>query len=182
MTRIPSFPTNASIADVYKIDPDSYGHWMAMGARLLEGPSAFTVAERELMGAFVSALNACQFCVGLHGAIAEAWGIEGSVLEKLVDDIDTAPVRRQLKPVFKLQRKLTLEPSKVVDGDAQSIFDQGWDEAAYHDAVSICCRYSYMNRLVDAYGLAAPPAEKLKEIGAIHRKEGYAGLRKALGG
>ena len=180
MPRTPSFPEDPSLGDVYGIDPDMYGHWMAMGGRLLEGPSAFTVAERELMGAFVSALNACNFCVGLHGAIAAAWGVEPGTLAKLVEDIETAPVRQDLKPVFRLQRKLTLEPSKVIEADTRPLFEAGWDEAAYHDAVSICCRYAYMNRLAEAYGLAAPPAEKLKQIGEIHRKDGYAGLRDAL--
>jgi AhpD family alkylhydroperoxidase len=35
------------------------------------GPSACSVGDRELMAAFVSKVNECEFCIKAHGAVAE---------------------------------------------------------------------------------------------------------------
>src|SRR4051812_29430607 len=37
---------------------------------LLRGPSSLTPAERETIGAYVSARNNCEFCASTHGAVA----------------------------------------------------------------------------------------------------------------
>jgi AhpD family alkylhydroperoxidase len=36
----------------------------------MSGPSAWSVADRELMAAFVSKVNDCEFCIKAHGAVA----------------------------------------------------------------------------------------------------------------
>ena len=43
--------------------------------KLLRGDSPFTVAERELMAAYVSGVNACGYCLGAHSAVAERFAI-----------------------------------------------------------------------------------------------------------
>jgi AhpD family alkylhydroperoxidase len=43
----------------------------------LRGPSPFTVAERELIAAYVSGLNACGYCHGIHRVTADAFGVAG---------------------------------------------------------------------------------------------------------
>ena len=46
------------------------GPWMRLVESTMRGPSEWTPAERELFAAFVSRLNACPFCQGVHGGIA----------------------------------------------------------------------------------------------------------------
>jgi AhpD family alkylhydroperoxidase len=45
-----------------------------------------------LIAAYVSALNACGYCHGMHGATAAAFGVARDRLQALVDDLDSAPV------------------------------------------------------------------------------------------
>jgi uncharacterized peroxidase-related enzyme len=146
---------------------------------LLRGPSPLTVAERELIAAFVSGLNACGYCHGVHTATAEAFGVPSGTLESLLADIETAPVEDRMRPVLRYVRKLTEQPSKVTPADAEAVLDAGWDERVLHDAASICGLFSLMNRLVDGLGVSAGPdylalsARRLADIG-------YAGLRALL--
>ena len=51
--------------------PDFYGSYSkALTHEAMRGPSAWSVAERELMAAYVSKVNDCPFCIGAHTATA----------------------------------------------------------------------------------------------------------------
>lgn len=95
---------------------------------LLRGPSPFTIAERELIAAYVSGLNACGYCHGIHTATAEQFGVEEGVLGNLLDNVETAPVAEPMKPVLRYVEKLTRAPSRMTPEDAQAVFDAGWND------------------------------------------------------
>src|SRR5215469_5178428 len=64
---------------------------------LLRGPNTMTRSERELIGAYVSALNGCQYCASSHGACAAAQLPEGMTLvEQVCGDAGNAPVSAKL--------------------------------------------------------------------------------------
>jgi AhpD family alkylhydroperoxidase len=60
------------------------------------GPSAWSVADRELMAAFVSKVNESAFCIGAHTATAgQAYQDRTKVLSVLAD-LESAPVEDAL--------------------------------------------------------------------------------------
>ena len=60
---------------------------------LLRGPSTLTRGERELIAAYVSALNGCRYCTSSHSACAAAQLPEGMTLvDRVRADPATAPV------------------------------------------------------------------------------------------
>ncbi len=125
---------------------------------LLRGESPFTVKERELMAAYVSGLNACQYCYGAHTAVADMFGVPKEVITGLVEDVDHSDIDDKLKPVFRYIRKLTVTPTQMTQADADAVYDAGWSEQALYDAVQVCCLYNFMNRFVEGLGLT-PIAE-----------------------
>ena len=124
---------------------------------LMRGNSPFSVAERELIAAYVSGLNACEFCHGSHTAAAVAFGFDEDLMPQLLDDIDTAPVADKLKPILRYAKKLTQEPAKMVQADADAVFAAGWDEVALHHAIAVAARYNLVNRLIHGHGVGANP-------------------------
>lgn len=126
---------------------------------LLRGDSPFTAGEREQLAAFVSAVNACAYCEGAHGAAAAALGVDPGTINALIDDIETAPVNDALKPVMHLARKLTLTPSKVIQTDIRAVLDAGWGERGVYDAIQVIALYNFMNRLIDGLGLSVLPED-----------------------
>ncbi|OUR77194.1 peroxidase [Alphaproteobacteria bacterium 46_93_T64] len=180
MPFIPDFPENATLGDVFTEFPTTSKPLLDFHEVLLRGPSPFTIAERELIAAYVSGLNACSYCHGIHTKTAEAFGLAEGVLEALLEDISQAPIDEKMKPVLRYVGKLTREPAKMVQADADTVFDAGWDKQALHDAVAVCALFNFMNRLVEGMGLKGTPrtaiegAQRLKGLG-------YAGLSKALG-
>lgn len=120
---------------------------------LRAGDCAFTHQQRELIAAFASGLNNCTYCYNTHKATAEAFGIEEGLLDDMVNDLDTAGVDEKMKPVLKFVRKLTKTPWRMVQSDADAIFEAGWDENCFHYAVMICAMFNMMNRIMDGYGV-----------------------------
>ena len=125
---------------------------------LLRGDSPLSVAERELIAAYVSGLNACDFCLGAHSIIAEALGVDAALIEAMVADPDAAPVSEKLRPLLAYVRKLTRSPGSMTRAEREAVFAAGWCERALHDAVATCALFNFMNRLVEGMGVVGGPA------------------------
>lgn len=137
------------------------------------GACAFTPAQRELIAAFASGVNACTFCYNTHRATAEAFGVDADLLERALADLETAPVDEAMKPVLLYVRKLTETPSRMVQADADAIFAAGWDEDCFHYTVMITALFNLYNRLMDGYGVRNTK-EFREERGAWLAQSGYA--------
>ncbi len=146
---------------------------------LLRGESPFSVKERGLMAAYVSGLNACQYCYGAHTAVAELFGVPKQLITDLVADFDQADLDDKLKPVFSYLRKLTLTPTRMTQADADAVYDAGWSEQALYDAVQVCCLYNFMNRFVEGLGLTPIPDHFGME-GQMILDGGYEGMLEAF--
>jgi uncharacterized peroxidase-related enzyme len=135
--------------------------------------SPFTVAERELLAAYVSGvMNDCGYCVNIHRLVAQEFGVEEGLLERLLEDIDSPGIDEKMKPVFNYVKKLTLDPYKMVPGDTEAVFNAGWDERALYDALLICCTWNFMNRFVEGIGFEVEYDQYLESASML--KKGYA--------
>jgi len=117
------------------------------------GDCAFTSEQRELIGAYTSGTNDCTYCYDTHKATAEAFGVNENLLEAMLSDLDGSAVDEKLKPVLRYVKKLTETPSRMVQADADAIFNAGWDEDCFHYTVMICGLFNLMNRMMDGYGV-----------------------------
>ena len=160
MKRIfPSLPENAHLGDVFQAFPKAIAPLLEYHDILLRGPSDLTVAERELIAAFVSGLNACAFCFGAHAIYAKAFGIDPATIDALITNIDSAPCDAKIKPLLHYAAKLTRTPSMITEADAQAAYDAGWSEAALFDAIQTTALFNFMNRLVEGSGLTSYPTK-----------------------
>ncbi len=176
MTYLHSLPQDGALLDVLQAFPRTAAPLLEYHEVLLRGAeSPFTVAERELMAAFVSSLNACDYCAGIHEGVAKNFGVEPTLLAGLIEDVDGSGLADKLKPVFRYLRKLTLTPARVTREDAEAVFTAGWDDRALHDACSVCALFNFMNRLVE--GLGVEVDERYRDFSAKRLAEGgYRGL------
>lgn len=179
MPHLKSLPEDATLLNVFKAYPETSIPLLEYHERLLRGPSPLSVTERELLAAFVSRLNACQYCSGVHEATAAAFEVKPAVLAALLEDIDGSPVDDRLKPIFHYVRKLTESPSRMTQADAETVFAAGWNDDALHDAVNVCALFNFMNRLVEGLGIEGTPEQHARSGQRLSRI-GYAGLRDLL--
>lgn len=154
-SRLPDPP---DLADVFRAYPRGVEPLLAYHDILLRGESPLSVAERELIAAYVSGLNACRFCLGSHSIIAETFGIPPARIEALLADPDSADIEPALRPLLRYVEKLTREPASVRAADREAVFAAGWSERALHDAVAVCALFNFMNRLVEGMAVVTTPA------------------------
>jgi uncharacterized peroxidase-related enzyme len=181
MPFFPSLPADAGVRHILSINPAAGRALIEFHTAALRNPSRLAPADKELLAAFVSGLNACQYCYGVHAETARAFGIDVALIEQLVADVESAPVDARLRPLLQYARKLTLEPSRMTQRDADAVFAAGWGEAELHDAVLTVCLFNFMNRLLEGHGVKGN-AELFATRGQALRDEGYAPLLKALPG
>lgn len=180
MAYLKTLTADARLLDVFKQYPRLFEPLIEYHQRLLREDSPFTVAERELLAAFVSAVNACRYCAGVHEATARRFGVDERLLAHLLDNPATAPVAERMKPVFCYVRKLTETPAKITETDVAAFFAAGWGDRALHDAVAVCALFNCMNRLVEGFGISASADYYQVSAERLASDHGYAALSEIL--
>lgn len=158
MANFPSLNEGAHLSDVFRRFPRGVYALLHLHDDILRKESELSVADRELIAAWVSGLNQCQFCYGAHRVMAQAFGVSLDLIDALFTDFESAPVSPELKAMLRFARKLTFEPERVVASDTHALLAYGWSEDAVHDMVLVVSLYAFMNRLVQSAGII-PGAE-----------------------
>jgi uncharacterized peroxidase-related enzyme len=179
MTHLPSLPEDAKLLDVFRAYPDTARPLIDYHQALMRGESPLSEAQRELIAAYVSGVNACDYCHGIHQTTAQAFGVGEDLLTALLADLETANIDEPMRTLLRYVVKLTTDPAKVTPTDAQHVLAAGWDERALHDAVSVCALFNFMNRFVNGLGITAAP-DYADLSGNRLAEGGYAGLKKLL--
>lgn len=179
MSYLPSLPEDAKLLDVFRAFPGTAHPLIDYHEALMRGDSPLTEAERELIAAYVSGLNACTYCFSIHQTTAQTFGVDAALLEHLLTDLDSAPVEDGLRTLLAYLGKVTTDPARVTPTDARRVLDAGWSEHALHDAVSVCALFNFMNRFVNGLGITAGK-DYYSLSGNRLAEHGYAGLKNLL--
>jgi uncharacterized peroxidase-related enzyme len=179
MSYLKFLPAETRLLDVFKAHPGPARPLLELHEQVMRADSPFTPGERELIAAYVSGVNSCDYCHGIHTITAEAFGVPEGTLAAAVRDLDSAPVDDKLRPVLAYVGKLTRTPSRITEADAEAVFAAGWSEDALHDAVLVCALFNFMNRMVEGVGLRADEAYATESGQRLH-EGGYTGLARFL--
>lgn len=185
MSRFSSLPSPPQLGDAFR--QFGRGTWplMVFHDEVLRGSSEWSVADRELMAAYVSAVNACGFCHGAHRQIAEIQGIDPALFDDILVAPESAAIAPGLAAVLTYIGKLTREPASITDADAAVVFASGVSEQALFDAITICALFNFMNRIVEGVGVTGS-APALEATRARHEEmrdslEPYQAFARSLG-
>lgn len=171
MPHLASLPQAATMLDVYRLDMELARPLLRVQQHIMRGPSPLAPAERELIAAYVSTLNACRFCFGVHSEVAKRFGVAAERLAALAEGGPSEAREGKLAPLLRYCRKLTESPSRITADDAAAVKAAGWDDTALLHAVAVACLFAFFNRMADGLGLDAGAvdfprvAQGLAEIG-----------------
>ena len=176
MPQFPSLPETAHLTDLLSRFPKTVEPLMAYINAVLRTDGVLSMADRELIAAYVSGLNACTFCFGSHLIYARALGVEEGVVEAMIND--PASAGEEWQPLLAYLKKLNSLPSKLVPADAQAVFDAGWSEEALFEAIEVAGLFNMMNRIIEGAGVnfdyaSAPEAHTLKPGDQEALKDSY---------
>jgi len=173
MPFLKSMPANAGPPAVYMRFPEIYGPWSKMSQALMNGPSPFSEGERELIFAYAAGVSACEFVYVAHAEVAYVWGIEPGLVERLLQDLDSAPIEPRLKPLLTYVRTLSLSPNAITQADVDTVLNAGWTENALLDAIALTARAAFMHRLVGGCGFTPLTREVARKHARKRVDSGY---------
>jgi uncharacterized peroxidase-related enzyme len=138
----------------------------------MRGPSAWSVADRELMAAYVSKVNESAFCVGAHTATAGQAYQDGVKVQAVLADLESAPISGGLRATLRMLGKLTRD-GKVRSGDMREVLSAGVSRQQVEDALAVCAAFNTTDRLADAFGFELLSPEGYEAGAKYLLKRGY---------
>jgi len=141
-------------------------------AEALRNTQFWNKAEAELMAAFVSKQNRCNYCMGAHKAIAIR-GFPVEVVDAVLTNWRTAPIREELRAMLGFLKTLTVSPDTITDDDVHTLYRTGVSECGIREAIYICFVFCTINRLADAFDFEMPSEASYRRLGFTLYKMGY---------
>jgi uncharacterized peroxidase-related enzyme len=139
----------------------------ALAEVLLRAPNSLSPGERELIAAYVSGRNECDFCAGSHSAFAAAQLPGGrSLVDQVRADVETAPVPEKLRALLRIAGAVQQDGRKVTPELVAAARTEGATDVEIHDTVLIAAAFCMFNRYVDGLGTVLPPDQTAFEVSA----------------
>ncbi|NDD18155.1 MAG: hypothetical protein EB104_04595 [Acidimicrobiia bacterium] len=115
--------TPEGIGAVMAERPQKYMMLMTFAQEILREQSHLTPADREVIAAYTSKLNGCEYCCGSHTEFAKSLGAGADDLAVVEHgNIDA----HRLAALLAYVRKLTLAPSTICEADKQAVHSAGF--------------------------------------------------------
>lgn len=150
----------AGVQALFTYRPETGSHLIELVEVLLRGESALSYGERELIAAYVSHLNDCQFCEASHSAFAaiqldEDW----SLVEDVKTDPSSAAISEKLRALLGVAEKVQQGGAAVTPQDIDDARAAGADDLEVHDTVLIAATFCMLNRYVDGLATWSPSSD-----------------------
>ena len=157
--------------------PETAAPLNALAEVLLRGDNTLSRGERELIAAYVSSLNGCQYCQNVHGAVASHYleDEDGSLVNQVKGNYVEAPISPKLKTLLAIAASVQRGGKQVTPAQIEAARAAGATDTEIHDAVLIAAAFCLFNRYVDGLGTWAPdnPAVYRERAGRL-AETGYA--------
>src|SRR4029077_6659578 len=119
----------------------------------MRGPSDWSVADRELMAAYVSKVNETEFCIAAHTATSALAYNDGAKVSATLTDLETAPLSKPLRETLRMLGKLTRENNVSAD-DLRRVLAAGVSDEQIKDALAVAFAFNVTDRLADVFDFA----------------------------
>lgn len=132
---------------------------------VMRSPSPISGGLRELIAAYTSWTNQCEFCWRSHAAVAaEMLGSE-ELVRNVLEDLESSNLPEAEKALMRFARKMTLDLPAMRESDTQDLRNRGWNDEAIYYTIMVVALFNFYNRWVTTSGVHPVSAE-------VHRMHG----------
>lgn len=161
------------IWNILAFHPSASYHLCELSHELMHKKAPITAALRELIAAYTSSLNHCDFCRNAHAAVAAHLYGDKELVWRVLQDPERSALGEKEKALLRFVRRLTLEPGAITQQDTDTLKQAGWDEPSIYYAINACALFNYYNRFVLSNGVKLVSDEACDRLGARMAKAGY---------
>jgi uncharacterized peroxidase-related enzyme len=156
------------IRSVFQERPKKYMMLLSFAQEILREESSLSTADREVIAAYTSKLNGCEYCYGSHREFAASLDATDQDLF-MIETEETE--NHRLSSILNYVKKLTLDPSTISNEDRLLVHEAGFSDEQLKDAIAICAAFNLFNRIVEGHGIT--PKDDYKEVTEMIKQHGY---------
>jgi uncharacterized peroxidase-related enzyme len=134
-------------------NPEAADHLARFSHAIMHQPSPISHALRELIAAYTSFLNNCEFCMKAHAAVAGHLYEDEEFVWSVLRDPESSKLDTKDKALLRFVKKVTLTPSSIIADDTEKLRATGWDDAAIYYAITAAALFNFYNRWISASGV-----------------------------
>ena len=158
----------AGIVAVLQERPQKYMMLLSLAQEILREESHLSDVQREVIAAYTSRLNGCEYCCGSHTAFARSLGATDEDVAIINGgSTDNHPLAALLSYV----KKLTQAPYSISEDDKQAVHAAGFSDDELKDAIAVCAAFNLYNRIVEGHGVM--PQDNYDEDVKMINERGY---------
>jgi uncharacterized peroxidase-related enzyme len=158
---------------LFAFRPEMTQHLARFTQEVMREPSPLAPGLRELIAAYTSYVNECEFCTKAHVAVAaELLGSEDLVWSAL-RNLDASSLKEEEKALLRFAGKVTSQLPSITEADTQSLRAVGWSDEAIFYTITVCALFNFYNRWVTASGVHAVSDEGHRLHGKVLAEKGY---------
>jgi len=140
---------------LFAFRPEMTQHLARFSHAVMHEPAPIEPKLRELIAAYTSRLNDCEFCMKSHRAIAsELYGDEVFV-RGVLNDLESSGLAEKEKALLRFVAKVTLALPAITATDSQYLRDLGWTDDVIFYTITVCGLFNFYNRWITASGVPA---------------------------
>ncbi|HKK45420.1 MAG TPA: peroxidase-related enzyme [Balneolaceae bacterium] len=163
------------IAALLKDYPTTAKPLLELAQVLLRGESTLSEGERELIAAYVSGKNKCQYCQYTHGATAKhLLDVDYDFIDRVKNDEADDELSPKMNSLLNIAGKVQINGQEVSQSDISDARKHGVTDKELHDTVLIAATFCLFNRYVDGLSTTTPKDDSVYDHrGAILAEKGY---------
>jgi uncharacterized peroxidase-related enzyme len=155
-------------------NPEAAHHLAALSQVLMHDQAPLSPGLRELIAAYTSSLNQCEFCMKAHGTVAAKLLDDEELVWSAIRNLETSTLGEKEKALLRFVRTITLAPALITAADTAELNAAGWDDAAIFYAISACALFNFYNRWVMASGVHPVSDAACERLASRMAVSGYA--------
>lgn len=129
---------------------------LAIASNLLFVEGHLTRRTKEMIATYVSALNACPYCLDSHASfLHQQGGSKELLLALFTGDLTSPSITGKERSLLNFVAKVTDESYKISRDDIASLQDAGWREPQIAETVHMTALFACFNRVANTFGLAS---------------------------
>jgi uncharacterized peroxidase-related enzyme len=131
----------------------------ALANALMHAPNSLTRGEREIIAAYVSSLNECEYCRDSHAAIATCHlDDDDALVRSVIENPEASPISQKVKALLAIAARVQQGGRSVRATDIARARQEGATDIEIHDTVLIAAVFCMFNRYVDGLAAGTPVA------------------------
>ena len=153
--------------------PQIAEHLCRLSHEIMFKEAPISTALRELIAAYTSSLNGCEFCMNSHAAVAAHLYNDEALVWRAIHDLEGSVLPEKDKDILRFAGKITLESGTIDVQDIAVLHAAGWDDTSIFYAIAASALFNFYNRFVSANGVKPVSDQAFRRLAARMAEKGY---------